>query len=156
MENGVNYEVQSLRDPSLRKVVHVSRIRKFHPWTPYMDNPLPDHVDISLPFPGYVPSDDEPTVVLPSEDYEIDRIFDQFNESNGKMRKTWYLVHWAGYPEDSVSWVLSEDIRAHAVLKEWKQSMRKFSAQRKRMLNQKPSKRPIKFRRDDTVQEEIQ
>ena len=155
MENGVNYEVQSLRDPSLRKVVHVSRIRKFHPWTPYMDNPLPDHVDISLPFPGYIPSEDEPAVVLPSEDYEIDRIFDQFNESNGKMRKTWFLVHWAGYPEDSVSWVLSEAIRAHAVLKEWKQSMRKFSAQRKRMLNQKPSKRPIKFRRDDPVQEEI-
>ena len=149
MENKVNYEIQSLRDPNHRKVVHVSRMRKFHPWTPYVENHIPGHIDLSLPFPGYVPAPDEPAVVLPSEDYEIDRILDQYTETNGRLRKTWYLVHWAGYPEDSVSWVLQDDVKAIAVVKEWKKGMKKFTASQKRLINVLPSKRPIKFRRDD-------
>jgi hypothetical protein len=107
---------------------------------------------LSLPFPGYLPSEDEPAAVLPSEDYEIDRIIDQYNESNGRSRKTWYLVHWAGYPEDSVSWVLQEDVKAIAVVKEWKKMVRKFPAMRKKALNVLPSKRPLRYRGDDPVQ----
>ena len=149
LENKVNYEIQSLRDPNIRKVVHVSRMRKFLPWTPYVDIPVPEHIDVSLPFPGYIPSPDEPAAVLPSEDYEIDRIVDQYTESNGKLRKTWYLVHWAGYPEDSNSWVLQSDVRAIEVVREWKNCVKKFTSVRKRMLNVLPSKRPKKFRRLD-------
>jgi hypothetical protein len=105
---------------------------------------------VSLPFPGYVPSPDEPATVLPSEDYEIDRIVDQYSESNhGTLNKTWYLVHWAGYPEDSNSWVLQSDVRAIEVVKVWKKSVKAFTKTRKRMLKVLPSKRPLKYRRGD-------
>ena len=156
MENGVNYEVQGIRNPQLKKVVHVSRMRKFNPWTPYFENHPPEHIDISLPFPGYIPSADEPKSVLPSTDYEIDEILDQYNEINNKSRKTWYLIHWAGYPDDSVAWVLSEEVRAADVVKAWKSKVRKFPQQRKRMLSQKPSKRPTRFRWDDPSNEGVQ
>jgi transposase InsO family protein len=156
MENGVNYEVQGIRNPQLKKVVHVSRMRKFNPWTPYFENHPPEHIDISLPFPGYKPSVDEPKTVLPSTDYEIDEILDQYNEVNNKSRKTWYLIHWAGYPDDAVAWVLSEEVRAADVVKEWKKKVSQFPQQRKRMLSQKPSKRPKKFRWDDPGDEDVQ
>ena len=89
--------------------------------------------------------------MLPSEDYEIDWIIDQYNEMNGKLRTTWYLVHWAGYPEDTVSWVLEEDVKAIAVVKEWKLMVSKFPAQRKSILNVLPSKRPKRYRGTDPV-----
>ena len=65
------------------------------------------------------------------------------------------MVHWAGYPEDSVSWVLQDDVKAIAVVKEWKKGMKKFTASRKRMVNVLPSKRPIKYRRDDPDRIEV-
>jgi transposase InsO family protein len=155
MSNGVNYEVQGIRNPDMKKIVHVSRIRKYNPWTPYFENLPPDHIDISLPFPGYVPDKNEPKTVLPSTDYEIDQILDQYTEQNGKSRKIWYLIHWAGYPDDAVAWVLSEEVRAIDIVKEWKKKVRKFPQQRKRMLTQRPSKRPVKFRWDDPKENAI-
>ena len=156
MNNGVNYEVQNVQNPHVKKIVHVSRMRKYQPWIPYVENPLLDHVDLSTPFPGYVTGKDEPKPLLPYEDFEIDKIIDQYDEVNGKVRRTWFLVHWANYPVDAVSWVISTDVRAANVLKAWRSEKKKLSLKRRKLFGMLPSKRPNDFRRDDPFENDAE
>jgi hypothetical protein len=145
LEGGVNYEVQSTRDPRKKKIVHVSRMRLFKPWQRYVWSEPGQHIDLSSELPGYIPTSDEPSRLLPNEDYEIDAIIDQYDEGKGKCKKTWYLVHWTGYEEHS--WVPESRINAKELLGEWKMKVKRLTKSERALINIEPSKRPGKYKR---------
>ena len=145
LEGGVNYEVQSTRDPRKKKIVHVSRMRLFKPWQRYVWSEPGQHIDLSSELPGYIPKSDEPSRLLPNEDYEIDAIIDQYDEGKGKCKKTWYLVHWTGYEEHS--WVPESRINAKELLGEWKMKVKRLTKSERALINVEPSKRPGKYKR---------
>ena len=149
MENGVNYEVANVRNPAQKRIVHVSSMRKYYPWIGYSNSIPADHLDLSLPFPGHVTSEDDLPIISHSEDFSIDDILDEYSEGNGKSKRTWYLVHWQGYSPDEVSWVRSEEVYSADIVKSWKARVRGFGQARKNLLKVLPSKRPIRFRWDD-------
>ena len=149
MPNRVNYEVANVRNPSSRKIVHVSNMRRYYPWVGYSDSIPPEHIDLSVPFPPYQPKKDDPPVLSHSDDFGIDEILDEYSEGRGKRKRTWYLVHWQGYAKDEVSWVSSKKVQANDVVREWRTTVGEMTESRKKLINVLPSKRPLKFRWDD-------
>jgi transposase InsO family protein len=130
----VNYEVQSLRDANVKKIVHVSRMRKFHPWE-RISKSDPTHVDITSPLPGYEQGNSAPQKLFPCEDFEIGKILDQYIEGD----KSWFLIEWIGYSQPS--WEAEANINAKALLNEWKKKVRAMPIGQRRDLKVHPSKR---------------
>jgi hypothetical protein len=147
LDGGVNYEVQSTRDPRKKKVVHVSRMRLYKPWHRYMMAEPGQHIDLASELPGDTIEGDQPKRLLPNEDYEIDGIIDQYDEGKGKTKKTWYLVNWTGYQEPS--WVLSHKVNAKEIVGEWKRYVKQLTRSEKALINVEPSQRPGKHQRVD-------
>jgi hypothetical protein len=145
LENNVNYEVQSTQDPRKVKVVHVSRMRLYKPWHRYVMAEPGQHIDLSLELPGDLIEDNQPKRLLPNEDYEIDRLIDQYDEGKGKTKKTWYLVNWTGYQESS--WVLSQRVNAKEIVCEWKRYVKKLTKSEKAIINVEPASRPGNYKR---------
>jgi hypothetical protein len=143
--NEVNYEVRSTRDPRKTKVVHVSRMRLYKPWQRYVMAEPGQHIDLSLELPGDSIKDNQPKRLLPSEDYEIDGIIDQYDEGKGKGKKTWYLVNWTGYQEPS--WVQSNRVNAKEMVNEWKRKVKMLTQAERSLISIKPSLRPNKQQR---------
>jgi transposase InsO family protein len=133
--SSVNYEVQSLRDATVKKIVHVSRMRKFHPWE-RISKSDPTHVDITSPLPGFEEGSNAPERLFPCEDFEISKILDQYVEG----KRSWFLVEWVGYEQPS--WEAEENINAKALLTEWKKNVRSMPRDQRGQLGVHPSKRP--------------
>ena len=130
----MNYEVQSLRDANVKKVVHVSRMRKFHPWE-RISKSDPAHVDITSPLPGYDQGNSAPQKLFPCEDFEIGKGVYQYIEGD----KSWFLIEWIGYSQPS--WEAEANINAKALLTEWKRKVRAMPIGQRRDLKVHPSKR---------------
>jgi hypothetical protein len=139
----VNYEVQSLRDANVKKIVHVSRMRKFHPWA-RISKSDPTHVDIASPLPGYDQGNNAPPKLSPCEDFEIGKILDQYIEGD----KSWFLIEWVGYSQPS--WEAEANINAKALLMEWKKKVRAMPVGQRRDLRVHPSKR-VRSETDEPV-----
>jgi hypothetical protein len=88
-------------------------------------------------------------VISHSEDFLIDDILDQYSEGRGKLKKTWYLVHWHGYAPEDVSWVKSDDVSSADIVKAWRTKVKSYTATRKALIRVQPSKRPLQYRWDD-------
>lgn len=148
LENGVNYEVQNTRDPRVTRIVHVSRMKKFHPWDRFYDGVPGKHIGLADPMPGWTPDADAPPKITPAEDYEVEAIMDQYQEGKGRNRRIWYLIRWTGYPPEDDQWVESTKVDAIAVVKEWKRKVRDMTKERQAMFDVMPSERPGNFKRD--------
>jgi hypothetical protein len=145
MPNGLNYEVQSTRNLNSLQIVHVLNMRQFYPWTRPQDNEPSKYIKLTDPFPGWTPNADAPPKFLPSEDYEIKSIEDQYQElqGRGKHKRIWYLVCWAGYTLEDDQWVESTKVSVPAIVKdsEWLQKVCAMSKRRRAMLEVLPSDR---------------
>ena len=149
LPNGVNYEVANVRNPDSKRIVHVSSMRRYYPWTGYSDSVPPEHIDLTKPFPGHIAKKTDLPVISHSEDFLIDDILDQYSEGRGKLKKTWYLVHWHGYAPEEVSWVKSDDVSSADIVKAWRTKVKSYTATRKALIRIQPSKRPLQYRWDD-------
>jgi hypothetical protein len=51
-----------------------------------------------------------PELVEGVEEHEIERIVNVGQKGRGRGRKTWYQVHWKGYPNEEDEWFPIEEL----------------------------------------------